>query len=156
MVPDDDSITWWENPDRKEFLDGEDFINESQNTQAINRNVAAAGVYCLKIQTMNNNGVPDVYYSGSKGSMWIEMKYISEERIPKKETTQIPSLLSSLQASWLDCRYLEGRTVAVVIGSRTGHCIQTNPNEWGNSITIKDLTLTRKQVVAWILNQIHD
>ena len=128
-------------------------MNESQSTQAINRKVRDAGVYALKIQLLMNNGIPDCWYSGNKQDLWIEHKYISTVRMPKKDTTAINSMLSELQSDWLKKRHQEGRNVAVVIGSKSGYCVQSVPLIWNSPIFKNDLTLTRTQVVKWIINK---
>lgn len=128
-------------------------MNETGQTQAINKKVRAAGVYALKIQTMMNNGVPDCWYSGNKDDLWVEMKYISDKKLPKRDITVIQPMLSDLQRAWLDARYYEGRHVAVAIGSSIGWCIQTIPPIYRSPILKSDLTLTRNEVVQWIINK---
>jgi len=129
-------------------------MNESGHTQAINKKVRSHGVYALKIQTLMNNGVPDCWYSGNKDDLWVEMKYIS--KLPKRESTEIKSMLSDLQTEWIGDRYTEGRTVCAIIGSEKGWCIQTDPNQWENPILQCELTLTRNEVIEWIVKQTQD
>jgi len=123
-------------------------MNESQFTQKINRKLKAAGVYCLKIQTLMNNGVPDCWYSGPKGDLWVEYKYRKD--LPKKDSTTFLPGLSGLQEHWLNNRYHEDREVAVILGSPSGHIILTDL-EWNDkTITSKGLPETDASVVEWI------
>ena len=130
-------------------------MNETPSTQAINKKVRANGVYALKIQTLMNNGVPDCYYSGNKADLWCEMKYIADNKLPKKEDTAIQSMLSSLQEDWLNNRFKEGRNVVVVIGSKLGYLIQQNPLVWNSPILKEQLKLSRNEIVNWIINYCH-
>ena len=128
-------------------------MSESSQTYAINKKIKAAGVYALKIQTMNNNGVPDCWYSGNKNYLFAEMKYIV--KLPKKSGTLIQPKLSDLQIEWLGERYTEGRNVCVIIGSPDGWCIQTEPQQWENPILKIELSNTRNEVAEWIIEQTH-
>lgn len=125
-------------------------MSESGQTYAINKKVRAAGVYALKLQTMGNNGIPDCYYSGNKADLWVEMKYISDKALPKKEKTLIQPMLSDLQYNWLIERGNEGRNVAVIIGSSIGWVIYPI---WDRPIYKTELNMTRNEVIEWIINQ---
>ena len=75
------------------------------------------GVYSLKNHNQYNGGIPDVWYSGPAGDLWIEYKFIVP---PKREDILITPNLSALQIEWLNCRSKEGRRVGVIIGSKDG------------------------------------
>ena len=68
----------------------------------------------------NNNdytsGVPDVWFSGTKGDLWVEFKFVS--KLPQKVPLRPYELLSALQEKWLRERYEEGRNVAMIIGCK--------------------------------------
>ncbi|MFM7011063.1 MAG: hypothetical protein ACKO0Z_17365, partial [Betaproteobacteria bacterium] len=69
----------------------------------------------------NNNyvsGVPDLWFSGPNGDLWIEMKFV--QKLPKLVPLRPYDLLSKLQEEWLRARYEEGRNVAVIIGCKRG------------------------------------
>lgn len=75
----------------------------------------------LHREKMNNpysSGTPDVYYSGNKGDLWIEYKFIPS--IPARDTTAIIVDLSTLQKEWLFNRNKEGRSVMVIVGCPEG------------------------------------
>jgi len=103
----------------------------------------------------NNNpyrrGTADVWYSGTKGDLWIEYKYLVE--IPTFAYF-VPEL-SSQQAIWLNERYAEGRNVAVITGCKDGGVIFTH-KYWKIPIN-KELFLkqlkTREEIAEWILNK---
>jgi hypothetical protein len=61
-------------------------------------------------------GTPDVWYSGGKGDLWVEYKFLTK---PTRIIDPL-KLLSPLQAKWLKDRKDEGRNVAVVIGTPAG------------------------------------
>ena len=75
------------------------------------------GLYHMKNHNQYNGGIADVWYSGSKNDLWIEYKFVN---VPKRDATVIIPGLSELQKDWLKTRYLEGRSVGVIIGSKNG------------------------------------
>ncbi len=74
-------------------------------------------VYALKLNVNFIGGIPDVWLSGMEQDLWMENKYL--QSVP---TMLVPEdLLTTLQSSWLEERYAEGRHVGVLIGSSEGH-----------------------------------
>jgi len=103
-------------------------------------------IYKWKIMNMNQNGIPDCYFSGSHGDLWVEVKY---QTIPKRESTLIKPNLSPLQFKWLNDRRKEGRNVAVLMGTNIGsHIYQYGP--FDESLSKSAFQTTRKQIVEWI------
>lgn len=82
-----------------------------------------AGLYHMKNHNVFNGGIADVWYSGLGADLWIEYKFVA---VPKREGTMIDvaggknPALSELQQHWLSARHAEGRSVGVLIGSKTG------------------------------------
>ena len=74
-------------------------------------------VYTLKNHNQYNGGIPDCWYSGPAGDLWIEYKFIA---VPKRDGTAIKIDLSELQKNWIMSRYSEGRTVGVIVGCKDG------------------------------------
>ncbi len=103
-------------------------------------------IYSWKISNMYQNGVPDCYFSGPKGDLWVEMKYILA---PKRSTTLFKPKLSPLQSAWLNERHDEGRNVGVVLGTNHGCYIYYEP-PFDVSINTRQLLLNRKNVIKWI------
>lgn len=108
-------------------------------------------VYRMKTNNPYVAGIPDCYYSGKKGELWVEYKFIV---IPKRETTLIEVNLSALQTAWLQGRHDEGRNVAIIVGSSEGGVVlnayDTRP------ITPKDFRVrikSRPDLANWIASQ---
>lgn len=68
------------------------------------------------MHNMYRGGTPDVWYSGPRGDLWVEYKWIP--RVPKRGTV-VPEL-SALQLDWLTKRKAEGRNVMVIVGAPGG------------------------------------
>lgn len=75
-------------------------------------------VYHMKNNNPYYGGVPDIWFSGPAGDLWVEMKYLP--RTPQRGSVVPTKLLSALQAQWLERRHTEGRQVAVIIGCPAG------------------------------------
>ena len=90
-------------------------------------------------------GIPDCWYSGSSGDLWIEYKYL--KTAPKKCTPG----LSENQKKWLRERYHEGRNVAVVVGTLNG-AVLFRDLTWETQQPINN-TMTTRELAAWILSQ---
>lgn len=94
-------------------------------------------------------GVPDVWYSGPTGDLWVEYKFIV---LPKRDTTVIRPDLSGLQSDWLRERYEEGRNVAVIVGCKEGGVVATSL-WWEKEMTtgwFKAQLMSRKLLADWI------
>ena len=124
-------------------------MNESGFTQAIMKKLPK-GIYKWKIMNSMQNGIPDCFFSGVAGDLWVEVKYISTP--PKRANTDVSPKLSELQRKWLNDRYDEGRDVAVLLGSPSGNILLMD-KDWNNRIVMEDLNQTRAQVVHWITKQ---
>lgn len=73
-------------------------------------------IYVWKIHDTYAGGVPDAFYSGPAGILFIEYKYFKE--LPKRDTTRLPIKVSQLQIEWLNRASTCPMTVALVIGSQ--------------------------------------
>lgn len=78
-----------------------------------------AAIYRMKTNNPYVAGIPDCYYSGVDGDLWVEYKFVA--KIPKNGMVKIA--LSALQRQWLEGREREGRNVAVIVGSPEGAVI---------------------------------
>lgn len=123
---------------------------EASFTRAIHKKLSP-NVYAWKVSASYANGIPDAWYSGDKGDLWIEYKYI---KTPAK-MLHPQKLLSELQRSWLNKRHKEGRRVAVVLGTPSGSCILTNM-EWNESISRTNCTLTKPEIAQWIEKRVSN
>lgn len=70
------------------------------------------GIYRVKLADKFARGIPDTWYSGSSGDLWVEYKY---QEVPGHKPG-----LSDLQRLWLIGRHEEGRQVACVVGTPKG------------------------------------
>ena len=95
---------------------------ENRFIQSIHR-LLGAGVYRLKNHNPYASGIPDCWYSGNAGDLWVEYKFMT---IPKRSSTIVDfcggkdPMISALQKKWLRDRYNEGRSVGVIIGTPEG------------------------------------
>lgn len=71
----------------------------------------------MKNHNPYNSGIPDCWYSGPGGDIWVEYKFAT---IPKRGETTIKVELSELQKNWLLSRHSEGRNVGVIVGCKEG------------------------------------
>lgn len=121
---------------------------ENTFIQAVHRHLPA-GLYRMKNHNQYNGGIADVWYSGTKGDLWIEYKFIV---VPKKPDTPIKIDLSPLQKEWLRGRHAEGRAVAVVVGCKDGG-VYMDGVSWDQPYTTADfrrLMMTRQEIAAKI------
>lgn len=91
---------------------------ESTFIAGVHKHLPAA-VYRMKTNNPYVAGIPDCYYSGIGGDLWVEYKFVP--KIPKNGTVKIA--LSALQRRWIEGRATEGRNVAVIVGSPEGAMI---------------------------------
>lgn len=80
------------------------------------------GIYSMKNNNDYVSGVPDLWFSGLAGDLWVEMKFVP--KLPVKVPLRPYDLLSKLQEEWLRNRYNEKRNVAVIIGCKRLHRIE--------------------------------
>lgn len=71
----------------------------------------------MKNHNQYNAGIPDVWYSGPAGDLWIEYKFVA---LPKRDETMVTPELSDLQKDWLRKRVGEGRKLGVIVGTKDG------------------------------------
>lgn len=97
------------------------------------------------------SGTADVWYSGTLADLWIEFKYIPKLPV----AAMISPDCSPLQLEWLEGRYLEGRNVAVVLGSPEGSVIY-RCMDWTVPITpaqFRERCLSKQELADWIVLQ---
>lgn len=96
-----------------------------------------------KMANPYRGGTADSWYSGDKGDLWIEWKWIE---LPKRDTTEIDltagakPMLSMLQQDWIKNRLAEGRRVWVVVGFKEG-CMIFKDTNWSIPYTAKQYRL---------------
>ena len=108
-------------------------------------------LYRMKNSNSYTAGVPDTWYSGSNGDLWVEFKYLPT--VPKRTAVDPLKLLSPLQVKWLNERFGEGRNVAVVIGCPLGGVLLTKKS-WESPISAPNfhaLIKSNADLAAWIV-----
>ncbi len=127
-------------------------MNEHSFVKSIHRKIPAV-VHKWKIHDTYAGGVPDAFYSGPNGVLFIEYKYI--KNLPKRNTTTLKHTLSKLQIQWLN-RVSEGAKVAVVIGVEDTAIIITSA--FGEEITKQqylEKCVDRHAVSKWIYSELY-
>lgn len=118
---------------------------------------------CLEVYSMKNNneyvaGVPDLWFSGPRADLWIEMKFV--QKLPVKVPLRPYELLSSLQSKWLRDRYNEGRNVAVIIGCKRRSNLEgivLRDLAWEKDVYPQNfdaLILSKSELVSFIKEQV--
>ena len=120
-------------------------MNESGFIATVHKKLPS-DVYAWKINARFAPGVPDCWYSGPNGDLWIEWKYLH------KMLTRHRPKLSKLQATWLDKRHDQGRQVAVLVGSPEGTIVYLN-KDWNSQQKVGKL-YARQQIADWITTMI--
>lgn len=125
---------------------------ENSYRQAVHKHLPAS-VYHVKMNNPYAAGIPDDWYSGAGGDLWCEYKFLPA--LPQRANIDVAKLLSPLQFKWLTDRYVEGRSVAVIIGSPAGGIVLQNL-EWQRTLLpeeFKRRLMTHQAVADWILQQ---
>lgn len=118
---------------------------ESTLIKSIHRHLPA-DVYFMKNNNPFTAGVPDVWYSGISGDIWIEYKWLKS-----KPSKKFKPNLSALQIKWLRERHSEGRNVAVIVGCPEGVVILKNLT-WEHDCDFAPI-IGRSTAAQWILSE---
>lgn len=92
-------------------------------------------------------GTWDVWYSGIRGDLWVEYKWLSKWQAQRIITPD----LSALQLDWGRSRIVEGRNLAVIIGCPDGGVIYDMIYQWEHGMC--GVPQKRAAVAAWIFEQ---
>ena len=96
----------------------------------------------------NNNpylcGTPDIWYSGAAADLWVEYKYLN--KVPVRADIHVNKMLSKRQLMWLDKRCVEGRNVAVILGTPEGHWVYRY-GDWNKPLPVAKLRSTMTATV---------
>ena len=112
-------------------------------------------VYHMKNNNPYTGGIPDCWYSGQLGDVWVEYKYLPT--MPVRADVHPAKLLSALQMQWLNGRYAEGRNVAVIIGAPKGGVLLVD-RAWEMSLSpqlFASLIRSKDDLIEWILTQVN-
>lgn len=112
-------------------------------------------MYALKLSLPYTAGVPDNWYSGRGGDLWVEYKYLKS--IPREVDlvgNKTP-VITLLQQKWLRDRFGEGRQVAVIVGCPGGGVVFPNL-DWQDLLPRDEFVSriwTHQQVADWIVRR---
>ena len=95
------------------FLCYAETVNETGFIQKINKQLSS-NIYKWKINDPYHGGVPDAYYSGPSGCVFVEYKY--KPKLPVKDTSKIDFNLSKQQELWLTQQAANQVSVYVLAG----------------------------------------
>ncbi len=122
------------------------------------RDALPEGIYSMKNNNEYVSGIPDLWFSGRKGDLWVEMKFI--QKLPKTVPIRPYDLLSKMQEKWLRDRYEEGRNVAVIIGCKRSTRLEgiiLRDLAWEKDIPTQDfdaLIVSKSELVSFIKEQV--
>lgn len=108
-------------------------MNEHSFIKAVHRSLPN-DIYRWKIHDTFTGGVPDAFYAGPAGTLFVEYKYI--KTLPKRHTTELKLGLSPLQINWLNMMCDLGHSVAAIIGTSLGVLVLTD-KQWTERITLE-------------------
>lgn len=123
-------------------------MNEHSFIRSIHTSMSR-DVFVWKISDKYQGGVPDTFYSGPSGYLFIEYKY--ESKLPKKSTTNIKIALTELQRTWLSRAQSHKHLTYIVLGSPAGVYITDDITE--KEITKERLveeSITKKEFISRI------
>lgn len=105
-------------------------------------------------------GTADCWYSGRKGDLWVEYKFLP--KLPSRDDTEILPSLDTLQLDWLRRRHYEGRRVWVIVGCPLGGVILV-ARAWEYAMTtrrfkqsIKDRKALASEILAVTEPKAHE
>jgi len=87
-------------------------------------------------------GIPDLWVSGKKSDLWIEVKFDTKTKGPIKPK------LSATQLNWINNRYDEGRNVIVIVGTSLSDGIIYTDKAW--EIKLPNSPVPFKDIVDFI------
>lgn len=107
-----------------------------------------------KMANPYRGGTADCWYSGLRGDLWVEYKFLPQ--LPQRGVIDAKRMgLTALQLQWLRGRYEEGRSVCVIAGCPVGGVIMRDL-EWEAGITASSFvqrTVPATELAEWIAQQ---
>lgn len=103
-----------------------------------------------KIHDTFAGGVPDAFYAGPSGILFVEYKYVKQ--IPKRDSSVLKTSLSVQQKLWLD-RMISFNQHAVVIVGCEESAVVIEDGQWNTPLfksEYKKRAVSRKEVADWI------
>ena len=127
-------------------------MNEHGFIKAVHRHLSPE-VYRWKIHDTYTGGVPDAFYMGPAGSLFVEYKYV---KLPKRESTIVNFGLTKLQVAWLTRAHMCGQLVAVIIGFDSSAVAITTPKSFSGMTQreLQDEAVSFQQIAMLIENHV--
>ena len=107
-------------------------MNEHGYIRSVHRHLPA-DLHKWKVHDNYAGGVPDCWYAGPTGNIWVEYKWI--KALPKRDSTLIKPNLSAQQLAWLIKMSGHGISCACIIGTPDGGIILQKEKDWQNGIS---------------------
>lgn len=99
----------------------------------------------------------DLWYSGPKGDLWVEYKFLRDGKIPVRAAIDPAKYLSAMQMDWLNTQSGYGRNVWVIIGCKDGGVVLFYQDEWSSPIPpdeFRTMLKTRKELAEVIMSRV--
>ena len=126
-------------------------LNEHGYIRSVHRHLPPE-MHKWKVHDNYAGGVPDCWYAGPAGNIWVEYKWIT--KLPKRDTTVIKPNLSAQQLAWLIKMSGHSISCACIIGCPEGGIVLTGKDDWLDGISRNMLSLTPAKGIASWLTQI--
>jgi len=131
---------------------------EATYRNSVHKHLDKKNIYFASMGGSYVAGVPDVYYEGNKGGLWVEWKNFQVlPRIILLTNQSSASKLSALQQRWLSRATKNGVRNAVICGSPSGGRVYVGES-WNTVCPREDFlaeALDRKEIAEWLTNQVH-
>ena len=126
-------------------------MNEHSFIRAVHRKLPPH-VMRWKIHDTYTGGVPDAWYAGPAGTLFVEYKYVV---LPKKSTTRIKVGLSEQQRLFLDKLKEYHLSCAVIVAHDNGATV-FSPPEVAVGLFLKSFStpLSVPDIADWITNSV--
>lgn len=124
-------------------------MNEHSFIKSVHRYLPP-DLFKWKIHDTYTGGVPDSFYAGPAGILFVEYKYV--KKLPVKNTTTLKTTLSPQQVQWLNRMHDFGQKAAVVIGCEDSAIVLTD-KKWELPLTKETYVkqaIPRKEIAIWI------
>ena len=127
-------------------------MNEHGFIKAVHRHLSPE-VYRWKIHDTYTGGVPDAFYLGPAGSLWVEYKYV---KLPKRPDTIVTFGTSKLQTIWLTRAQECGQLAALIVGFNNSATIILNPAQFGGFCKrgLQEEAQSFKNTAEWITKRV--
>lgn len=99
----------------------------------------------------------DLWYSGPRGDLWVEYKFLRDGKIPVRAAIDPTKYLSALQLDWLNTQSGYGRNVWVIMGCKEGGVVLAYPHEWQKPIPpdeFRAVLRTRRELAEFIMAEV--